>query len=300
MNNCLVTKLKASVNNESLSKLNVLTIKIKASDSPTPTTQWINIKTTENGIASVNSENVGLYKTGIAGELLSYPVNVPINGILDSHFENKEGTIEIYGKYNLSALNIGNNGFIRIKEIYGIPGTITRLSVLNIEENEVDTTKLSNAINHSSLTYFNIQTSSVEFINKLNTNVVKEFVSIESLNPAFFSLFDNLSLNDIANNVNIRNLSAILAKGNISSLAKLTKLEEIYFDNSQLHTGDIMDFINPWIQAGRTSGKIKVHWMLGQVNITLNGQPISYPEGVTNQNAYLNWTSDGTVTFTAS
>ena len=61
-----------------------------------------------------------------------------------------------------------------------------------------------------------------------------------------------------------------------------------------------MDFINPWIQAGRTSGKIEVDWLLGQNNVTLNGQPITYPEGVTNTNAYLNWTSVGTVTFTAS
>ena len=61
-----------------------------------------------------------------------------------------------------------------------------------------------------------------------------------------------------------------------------------------------MDFINPWIQAGRTSGKIEVDWLLNQNNVTLNGQPITYPEGVTNTNAYLNWTSDGTVTFTAS
>ena len=61
-----------------------------------------------------------------------------------------------------------------------------------------------------------------------------------------------------------------------------------------------MDFINPWIQAGRTSGKLQVNWLLGQNNITLNGQPITYPSGVDNSKAYLNWTSDGTVTFTAS
>ena len=61
-----------------------------------------------------------------------------------------------------------------------------------------------------------------------------------------------------------------------------------------------MDFINPWIQAGRTSGKIQVNWLLGQKNITLNGSPITYPSGVSNDLAYLNWASDGTVTFTAS
>ena len=61
-----------------------------------------------------------------------------------------------------------------------------------------------------------------------------------------------------------------------------------------------MGFINPWIHAGRTSGKIQVAWIGDQKNITLNGSPITYPEGVSNSEAYLNWTSDGTVTFTAS
>ena len=61
-----------------------------------------------------------------------------------------------------------------------------------------------------------------------------------------------------------------------------------------------MDFINPWIQAGRTSGKIVVIWLLGQKNITINGQYITYPSGVPAKSAYLNQTSDGTVTFTAS
>ena len=61
-----------------------------------------------------------------------------------------------------------------------------------------------------------------------------------------------------------------------------------------------MDFINPWIQAGRTSGKIEVDWLLNQNNVTLNGQPITYPSGVSYSLAYLNWTSDGTVTFTAN
>ena len=83
-------------------------------------------------------------------------------------------------------------------------------------------------------------------------------------------------------------------------MAKLTKLELIAFNDEHQNSGDIMDFINPWIQAGRTSGKINVLWLLGQKNITLNGQPITYPGGVNDSSAYLNWTSDGTVTFTAS
>ena len=53
-NNCLVTKLKATVNNEALSKLNVITIKTKTNDSPTLDTQYILIGVSENGSISVN------------------------------------------------------------------------------------------------------------------------------------------------------------------------------------------------------------------------------------------------------
>ena len=121
MNNCLVTKLKSSVNNESLSKLNVLTIKTKASDAPTINSQWINIGASGNGSVSVNSTSVGLYQMeGISGPLLPYPQTILANAILQSHFENKDGIIEITGKYNISSLHFGNGAIVRMKEIYGM------------------------------------------------------------------------------------------------------------------------------------------------------------------------------------
>ena len=88
MNKCLVTKLKAAVNKDDLSKLNVLTIKIKPVDSPTESTQWIMINTSENGSASINSTNVGLYQSGISGALMPYPCTIQANSSIYSHFEN--------------------------------------------------------------------------------------------------------------------------------------------------------------------------------------------------------------------
>lgn len=303
MNNCLVTKLKTSVNNEDLSKLNVLTIKTKAVDSPTVNTQWFGVGASENGSVSINSSSVGLYQSGISGELKPYPVNVPANGYTESHFENKDGIIEVTGKYNISDIVVGSSGIVRAREIYGIPSTIKRLVINNFEENEIDATKLNNTIDHSKfseLIYKN-ESGALNTINKLNKNTIREFTSCKTINGAFASLFDGLGLNDLANNVSLSTITFYqINAGNLSSLAKLTNLTRIMFLNSKQNSGDIMDFINPWIQAGRTNGKIEVNWLLGQKNITLNGQPITYPEGVSSSNAYLNWTSDGTVTFTAS
>lgn len=305
MNKCLVTTLKAQTNNVALSKYNVLTIKTKASDSPTIDTQWIGIGASENGSVSINSKSVGLYKSGISGELQPYPYTVLANGYLESHFENKDGIIEVTGKYNISRIISGDNATLRVKEIYGISGTINRLVLRNIEEGEIDATKLVNVIDLAKLTDLELPTKgarlTVDMVNRISKNTVGEFKAITNISVSFCSLFDSIGLDDLANNVNITNISApSLNGGNLSSLAKLTNLNRFNFYDTKQNNGDIMDFINPWIQAGRTSGKIQVNWLLGQKNITLNGSPVIYPSGVNNSSAYLNWTSDGTVTFTAS
>ena len=93
-----------------------------------------------------------------------------------------------------------------------------------------------------------------------------------------------------------------LIGGNLSSFAKLTKLSYVIFNEVCQNRGDIMDFINPWIAAGRTSGKLKTMFLKAQKSITLNGSPITFPEGSygTDGTCYINWNSGGTVTFTAS
>lgn len=306
MNKCLVTTLKAHTNNEALSKYNVLTIKTKVSDSPTKVTQWLSVATLGNGSVSINSSSVGVSNTGIGGQILPYPYTVNANAEVHLHFENKDGIIEITGKYNLLKLTVGDSGIVRIKEIYGLSiGTISSLNLYNIEEGEIDVTKLSKVLNLGKLTGITLPNFgnrlTVNIINRLSKNTIGEFKAIRTTSLSFCSLFDSLGLDDVANNVSIEILGFYKLKaGNLSSLAKLTRIKTIYFDDRVQNTGDIMDFINPWIQAGRTSGKIDVHQLLGQNNITLNGQPITYPSGVSNSIAYLNWTSNGTVTFTAS
>ena len=79
MNKCLVTTLKASTNNEALSKYNVLTVKIKAQSQENLFSQIFAISASSSGEVLINSNNIGLYKSGISGELLPYPVKIPAN-----------------------------------------------------------------------------------------------------------------------------------------------------------------------------------------------------------------------------
>ena len=299
--------MKAHTNNEALSKYNVLTIKTKAIDSPTVNTQWIGIGASENGSISINSQSVGLYKTGISGELRPYPCTVLANEYLDLHFENKDGIIEVTGKYNLNNIVVGRAGVVRIKEIYGIPATINRLILYNIEEGEIDATKLVNALDLGKLTNILLPgrggNLSVDMVNRLSKNIVGEFKAITNVNISFCLLFDSIGLDDLTNQVSVTDIdSNHLNAGNLSSLAKLTNLKFISFKDNKQNSGDIIDFINPWIAAGRTSGKLKTMYLKGQKSITLNGSTITFPEGsyAADGTCYINWTSDGTVTFTAS
>lgn len=180
MNKCLVTTLKAQTNNEALSKYNVLTIKTKSVDSPTLDSQWIGIGASEKGSVSVNSSSVGLYQgANISGALMPYPVNVPANTSLHSHFENKDGIIEIIGKYNIKSLHFGRGAIVRIKEIYGmLPGTITGITINNSEEREIDANKFVNIMNRSKIVDFLIPSTNMVVVNKLSKDSIGEFKAL--------------------------------------------------------------------------------------------------------------------------
>ena len=301
MNKCLVTTLKASTNNEALSKYNVLTVKIKAMDTEDIYSQIFAVGASGAGGVSINSKDVGLYKSGISGELLPYPITLNANGGINSHFENKDGTIEISGKYNIVTLAFEYPVILRARELYGLPDRcFSKLMFKSIEENEIDATRIVSKVNVSSLERLSIPIN-VRIINKLTAATAGNFTKIQMIEDGFVYLFDGLTLENIVNCIGVTTIATPLT-GNISSLRKMTKLGSIsFFDNKQC-SGDIMDFITPWIQAGRTSGKVKTIYLKGQRNITLNGSPLTFPEGSYGANGvcYINWTSNGTVTFTAS
>ena len=301
MNKCLVTTLKASTNNEALSKYNVLTVKIKAMDTENIYSQILIVGVSSAGSVSINSKNVGLYKSGISGELLPCPITLGANEGISSHFENKNGTIEISGKYNIEQLAFESTVILRARELYGLPdGCLRKLIFKTIEENEIDATRIVSKVDVSSVERLYIPTN-VSVINKLTAATAGNFIKIQYIEAGFDVLFDGLTLEDIVNCIGVTTISNPLT-GNISSLRKMTKLNSIsFFDNKQC-SGDIMGFITPWIQAGRTSGKLRTQYLKGQRNITLNGSPITFPEGSYGANGvcYINWTSNGTVTFTAS
>ena len=98
MNKCLVTTLKAHTNNEALIKYNV------AVDSPTLDSQYFYVSTSNNGDALINSSNITLYKNALSGEYYSLPVTIPAHSRFQGYCENKEGIIEVIGKYNIFEL----------------------------------------------------------------------------------------------------------------------------------------------------------------------------------------------------
>lgn len=302
MNKCLVTTLKAHTNNEALSKYNVLTLKINPYSEGVASRQLLTVKLGGNGNGTINSNDVRFYTNGASGDLLSYPITILPNSIFNKYVENKKGTVEVYNKYNITGLYVSENITIRLRELYGLNGTLETFVVRATDDETIDGTKFINTLNKSLIKEVVISDiMSKEVINPA-TSPISEFVNLEIINFVLSFLYGKkIGFDDLANNTKLKEIKdPLLSPGKLSSLSKLTSLNRIVFSDSVLNSGDIMDFITPWIAAGRTSGKIEVDWLLGQRNITLNGSPITYPEGVQTSKAYLNWTSDGTVTFTAS
>ena len=214
MNKCLVTTLKASTNNEALSKYNVLTVKIKAMDTENIYSQIFTVETSSAGSVSINSKNVGLYKSGISGELLPYPITLDAKEGMSSHFENKNGTIEISGKYNIEALAFESPVILRARELYGLPdGCFVKLIFKTIEENEIDATRIVSKVNVSSIERLSIPTN-VSVINKLTTATAGNFIKIQDIETGFAYLFDNLTLHNIVNCLCVTTISNNLTRKN--------------------------------------------------------------------------------------
>ena len=90
----------------------------------------------------------------------------------------------------------------------------------------------------------------------------------------------------------------------MKDFAKFTKLQKINFGYAPA-SGDIMDFITPWIASGRTSGSVIAEWIGGErykTVLTYNGRTLAeaFPDLAYVQTSKISWTSDGTVTITNS
>lgn len=221
MNECLVTKLKSSVNDESLLKIGELKAYLKDG----ATKEFVSVYSTTK---TVLIENAILYNVSEAEINPEQPL-ISFQGLVSQN-GNKNAVIVIGDKYNLTHLvlpelktDIDVSVFKysdKLEELSGRNFTGVMNSIVNILPN----------VKKISLSYSSISTDLSDFRNCKN---------MTDLNIGW--LYEK-------------------ATGNISSLGSLTNLNNVNFCNTLIY-GTLESFVQGQIAAGRATGTITFTWI---------------------------------------
>lgn len=272
MNDCLLTQLKASVNNDGLSKLGILTLKV------TPQT-IANTNQQRFGFRASNGKVVTLKAYG--GYFATTPQNIEVDKLTTRviktadvdvlYFKNAEYHLEVENKYGLTILrNAGNANSIVSINIDELPycDELTQLSVNN-SQSVGNITSIKNLIG---LTILSIS----------NTNIEGDIANLSSL----VSLTE-LGINTpgvygdcvaLKNMTSLRNLSVRDGVyGNIVNLSKCISLIEGYVNLSMIE-GTLESLADGMVSNGRTSGTCVIY---GNGIITYNGTPFTGSKTIT-------------------
>jgi hypothetical protein len=283
MGNCLVTKLKATVDNSDLITLGKVILTLPELEDSTPDTKRsyyiegnnVNVKI-ENGTMWVGGVRYTEFNTSTFGG----SVGGLITGIASG------GTI-IIDAYNVVKLQLPGTDENGIEQLFA---TNTFKAFLNSDPGVYGIARglIKNA---TGLLYLNDTTSGTAQIGLTDTEI-EDFVE---RNPGILVLNIRQDIPTSAiSNTSIQEIS--LGKGDVKNLPATIKK----FTASSL-TGSITELVEKFRAAGRTSGKIPVGGILQNVNLTIDngsGQEITCAKWAMDNNipqvgdGYLVWTSD--------
>lgn len=297
--NCLVTKYKATVNDNSLLKIGEMALKAIASTKSEYTVNFTTypqvIETLDGSLSLTTDPNL---LTGFTNKII-------LNSSYATFYKkNQDVVIVIPNKYDIKDLMCSN-------------------TVINLDD-----LKYSNSLNmlagflcKGSLA--NIKDKPITNLNGLNFEENQDIINFSGLTSLInIVLYSNPIYGDISALSGLTSLTKLWmpnssVSGNISSLSGLTALKSISFDETYLSgdiesigtlinltelnicspngegvRGEIINFVNSQRSHGRTIGNIKIR---ANSNITFNG---SY---LTNTNYYnISWTASTITNETTS
>lgn len=236
MAQCLVTKLKGTVNNNSLPKIGELRIKFRKVSSPSVDSQYLNL-------SIINTQSITIVGDGYftdstlsqnKGTTLSITGN---NNIV--YVSNTNCEVSIPNKYNITDLNLGNNS----KRIFN-------------KELDLDQLKYS-PLNSINAPYVNLiggldslkNITSLMSIIMQGSNVTGNISSLKNL--TLLKTLDLVNTNVIGDLDNLKGLTSLTSiylnntniAGDISSLSGLTSLNNLSLGNTNA-IGDISSLQN--------------------------------------------------------
>lgn len=267
MKDCLVTRLKANVEDMSLSKLGELII-TKRSDVPAlnPNNVFIRARSSEE-ISFEMVSGVGFYTDRSLTTLTTQTQVVNPNSPVDV-FVAAGTEVRILPRYNITEL-WGNYCYIDLSQLT----YMNNLHTLRMEEVEIKEGGLE-AVGH---------------INSLTTLRLLRAQSAENVE----SLSSLTNLQDC----NLSHCNSFIGSMAVA-FGSNTNIEKLNIANTKV-SGSIEDFVAAQIAAGRTSGTLVMPYAKQAVNVTFEGVSLANNSKVpalasTNQ---FSWTSDGTITW---
>ncbi len=273
MNNCLVTKLKGVVNNDSILKLGEVKINFADKGSASFSVYYdeeADLKI--EGASFKNEENTVLgntMKASAGSQTKVFPTSRPC-------------MISLFNKYAITKINSSGNGFdvdlaqlLQCKRMTSVilnetqvHGNIDGLSLMsNLSEIGFNTTDVSGDL--SSLSH----TTQLTYLNFGKTKMSGDISTIAGNKGLKSLIVSNTNISgDVSVLSDLTGLATFSAysnklSGNINTLGRLTKLSEINFEDT-LVTGDVKELGSALHSNGKVSGTFQ---LVLNDRITYNG-----------------------------
>lgn len=263
---CLVTRLKATVADNSLTRLNMLKLTKQLETSPTGLTQYISIaSTSEAKLEALNGAE--FYASSALTDKIGNEVSILGEG---TGWITNGGAMLIKNVYDITELIVGGKLVLNCAELSQCH-SLNRLEISG-DANTIGDTKefafgLPSEMRTLKMTYFEAITGDIkDFAN----------IAIETLNLYYLK-----SLGGDISDLNVKRIQTInLAETGVS--------------------GSIESLVANLISVGRTTGTISMP-TVRYTKLTYKGSPLSNQFDIpTNQSTTkMSWTADGTITWSA-
>ena len=274
---CLVTKLKGVVNDDSLNKLGVLHLFQPYYEEANVDTMYMKIITGNSPVTVT-----------VDGTINSTQSSITIPALSSSGFtvNNKKGGTNIWVEniYDVKLLQLGRQYFYSQRELDALfyskncKGISFNVTIPEAPDYTVDVKNMMN------LLYFVPRNISITNIREILKNKALVYVEYSS----------GLKIEDFQNFENIQHLGQM--GGDFSKLPK--SIREYNQSNASVYSGSIEELVANQRTAGRTTGAIKVIWLKTLQQVTFEGKVMANwwsDKGYSKNDGFISW-DDSTIT----
>lgn len=265
MNNCLVTQLRTSVNDDTLDYIGSIVIE-KKYDIPTKDSAYSLITPIDGYTLTAQLITGSFYDNNL---VLSTAKEKILTGENGGMWATNNSKIRIYQKYYIKIIT-SRFSIINLNNLYNLP----YLEVIYADH--------SNFYGTIDMLKHNTNIKNINFANTSYT-----------LSGNIESLSELLKLEQIT--LHKSNCTGDITK----AFGKCTNLKTLNIADTDCY-GSLNEFVNTQIQYGRTTGTIKIDYPSVIYKIKQDNTPIAYHPSVkqlTSTSAQISWTEDGTITW---